>query len=322
MTGSASNKPQTVKMTGNKPNFWKTRQSTGKTWAKAASKPTSPIAAPAARPSQTASVNQAAQGLPKRSWNSRPLSPVVVDSVRVSIQVEAPEMPRSSAPVFSPRDRTEPSPRSSYQGPEKLGANRFPTRPRLSADHLTVNGRQKAYHIPGFRERPKPRSERSSCGTYHSRHSGSGPTPQDMALAKKLLAQMQVLDETRKLDVTSYKLRKINAALRMEVQDLKHEVRVSADIQEQQATIIATLRAQLRAQDQMIQGLYKENGNLLKQSVALRESEDRLLRDSCAAIIDLRPSMDGFDSKESSIEGELDLAKIGLPKSLSELQLF
>lgn len=109
-----------------------------------------------------------------------------------------------------------------------------------------------------------------------------------MALAKKLLAQMQVLDETRKLDVTSDKLRKINAALRMEVQDLKHEVRVSADIQEQQATIIATLRAQLRAQDQMIQGLYKENGNLLKQSAALRESEDRLLRDSCAAIIDLR----------------------------------
>jgi len=144
-----------------------------------------------------------------------------------------------------------------------------------------------------------------------------------MALAKKLLAQMQVLDETLKLDVTSDKLRKINAALRMEVQDLKDKLKVSADAQAQQATVIATLKAQLRAQDHMIQGLYKENGNLLKQSAALRESEDRLLRDSCAhRVIDLRPSMDGFDSKESSTEGELDLAKIGLPKSLSELQLF
>jgi len=308
------NKPQTVKMTGNQPNFWKTRQSTGKTWVKAVSKPSSPTDKP---------VNQAAQGLPKPTWGSRPLSPVQVEPARVSIQVDAPQKPRSSAPIFSPRDLKEQFPRNSYSAPEKP-ANRFGglARPRPSVEHLTPNGRPKAYHIPGFRERPKPRSERvsarNSYHSYNSGHSSSGPTPQDMALAKKLLAQMQVLDETRKLDVTSDKLRKINAALRMEVQDLKDKMKASAAVEEQQATLIATLRAQLRAQDQMIQGLYKENGNLLKQSAALRESEDRLLRDSCAAIIDLRPSMDGFDSKEST-QGEF---KIGLPTSLSQLELF
>merc|ERR1712098_801074 len=237
---------------------------------------------------------------------------------------DPPQAPRSSAPVFrSSQERPSQGPRHSYQGPERM-QNRFPQhhRPRHHRsmdvnDHLSApNGH---YHIQGYRQ---SYSHGHTPRRSYDRNYQPGPSVQDIALAKKLLAQMQVLDETRKLDVTSDKLRKINAALRMEVQDLKHEVRASADIQEQQATIIATLRAQLRAQDQMIQGLYKENGNLLKQSAALRESEDRLLRDSCAAVIDLRPSMDGFDSKESSAEGELDLAKIGLPKSLSELQLF
>merc|ERR1711964_803647 len=227
---------------------------------------------------------------------------------------DPPQEPRSSAPVFSPRERPSQEPRHSYQGPERM-QNRFPQhhRPRHHRsmdvnDHLSApNGH---YHIPGYRQRPSPRRS-------YDRNYQPGPTVQDVALAQKLLAQMQVLEETRKLDVTSDKLRKINAALRMEVQDLKQEVRNSAEIRVSQSSCIQTLQAQLRAQDHMIQGLYRENGQLLKQAILLRESEERLLRDSCAAVIDLRPSMgpsmvEGQSSKES-LEGEIDLVDFGLP---------
>merc|ERR1711964_745964 len=231
---------------------------------------------------------------------------------------DPPQEPRSSAPVFSPRERPSQEPRHSYQGPERM-QNRFPQhhRPRHHRsmdvnDHLSAPGGH--YHIPGYRQ-----SYSNGHGPRRSydRNYQPGPTVQDVALAQKLLAQMQVLEETRKLDVTSDKLRKINAALRMEVQDLKQEVRNSAEIRVSQSSCIQTLQAQLRAQDHMIQGLYRENGQLLKQAILLRESEERLLRDSCAAVIDLRPSMgpsmvEGQSSKES-LEGEIDLVDFGLP---------